>query len=254
MIWIFLSPHLDDAALSCGGMIAELVRQGNTVEVWTICAGDPPPGPLSPLAQSLHQRWETHENPVEVRREEDRQACALLGAGFRHFAIPDCIYRRHPITGEPLIRENDELFQPLPEVEWPLAEELQQQLSAHMPAGARVISPLTLGGHIDHHLVRRAAEGLNLPLLYYADYPYAMRTREDRARWLKQDWKTLDFPISRDSLLKWQAAVAAYQSQLSTFWRSAAEMESAIESYWQAVGGTQLWGEPAVGIHNKSAN
>src|SRR5574340_270234 len=254
MTWIFLSPHLDDAVLSCGGLIAELVRQGQIVEVWTICAGDPPPGPLSPLVQSLHQRWETPENPVEIRRREDHQACGLLDAGFRHFPIPDCIYRRNPVTGEPLIRENKELFQLLPEVEWPLAEDLRQHLKASLPADARVVSPLTLGGHIDHHLVRRAAEGLNRRLLWYADYPYAIRSSEDRTQWLQTSWVSFDFPIRSESLSKWKAAIAAYQSQISTFWRSTAEMEASIEEYWLSGGGSQLWGEPAADLHNKSAN
>lgn len=254
MTWIFLSPHLDDAVLSCGGLIAELVRQGQIVEVWTICAGDPPPGHLSPLAESLHQRWETPENPVEIRRSEDRRACFLLGAGFRHFSIPDCIYRRNPVTGEPLIRENEDLFQPLPEVERPLAEDLRQQLAVSLPADSQVVSPLTLGGHIDHHLVRCAAEGLNHRLLWYADYPYAIRSSQDRTQWLQSGWVSIDFPISRESLSKWKAAIAAYHSQISTFWRSTEEMEASIEAYWESGGGSQLWGESADALHNKSAN
>lgn len=254
MIWIFLSPHLDDAVLSCGGMIAELVRSGCVVEVWTICAGDPPSGPLSPLAQSLHDRWGTPVNPVETRREEDRRSCAILGAGARHFSIPDCIYRPNPATGEPLIRENDELFQPLPEAENPLAGDIQRQLTNHLPEGAQVVSPLTHGRHIDHYLVRRSAEGLNLPLLYYADFPYAIQSQIHRAQWFLPGWETIEFAVSRDSLTKWQTAIAEYNSQISTFWGSLVEMESAIETYWLSGGGNTLWGTPIGRIHNKSAN
>lgn len=235
-------------------MLAELTVSGNVVEVWTICAGDPPPGLLSPLVQSLHKRWGMPANPMETRREEDRRSCALLGAGVRHFSIPDCIYRRNPVTGGPLIRENSELFQPLPDVEQPLAKEIQQQLENQLPPQAKVVSPLGLGGHIDHHLVRRAAEGLNKPLLYYPEYPYAVRSQDDLTRLLNPDWKSLDFFISIASLRKWQTAVAAHESQISTFWRSTAEMKSAIESYWRSVGGSRLWGNPVEDIHNKTAN
>ncbi len=31
---------------------------------------------------------------------EDHNSCQRLGASYRHFSIPDCIYRRHPQTGE----------------------------------------------------------------------------------------------------------------------------------------------------------
>ena len=36
--WIYLSPHLDDAVYSCGGMLWEQVQRGVQAEVWTIFA------------------------------------------------------------------------------------------------------------------------------------------------------------------------------------------------------------------------
>ena len=74
---IFLSPHLDDAVLSCGGMIYQLAQAGQAVQVITIFAGDPPPGLLSPFAQSLHDRWQAGS---VARRSEDIEALTLLGA------------------------------------------------------------------------------------------------------------------------------------------------------------------------------
>ena len=47
MVRIYLSPHLDDAALSCKGSIKQQTQAGERVEVWTVCAGEPPDGPLS---------------------------------------------------------------------------------------------------------------------------------------------------------------------------------------------------------------
>ena len=47
MHWIYLSPHFDDAVLSCGGMIWEQVHSGETVEIWTLCAGQIPKGPAA---------------------------------------------------------------------------------------------------------------------------------------------------------------------------------------------------------------
>ena len=81
MTWIYLSPHLDDAAFSCGGLIWEQVKAGETVEVWTICAGEPPEGELPPFARSLHDRWGTGGQTVARRRAEDQAACEVLGAG-----------------------------------------------------------------------------------------------------------------------------------------------------------------------------
>ncbi|MBA4379671.1 MAG: PIG-L family deacetylase, partial [Anaerolinea sp.] len=57
MRWIYISPHLDDAVLSCGGLIWEQSHAGTQVEIWTVCTGDPPEGPLSPFAEVLHAEW-----------------------------------------------------------------------------------------------------------------------------------------------------------------------------------------------------
>ena len=41
MRWIYLSPHLDDAVFSAGGLIYEQTQAGTPVEIWTIMCGDP---------------------------------------------------------------------------------------------------------------------------------------------------------------------------------------------------------------------
>ncbi len=70
MRWIYISPHLDDAALSAGGFIYEQILDDNPVEIWTIVCGFPPPGELTPFAQALHQEWGTGsaEETVRTRR------------------------------------------------------------------------------------------------------------------------------------------------------------------------------------------
>ncbi|HAL15583.1 MAG TPA: hypothetical protein DCP32_02165 [Anaerolineaceae bacterium] len=241
MQWIFLSPHLDDAALSCGGLIAERTRKGDPVEIWTICAGDPPPGPLPAFAQSLHKRWGTRRAAAATRRLEDQQSCQRLGAVARHFAIPDCIYRRIPLTGNPLISTNEDLFQPFPDSQRSLVDSLRDQLANALPLKAQIVCPLALGNHIDHQLVRRVAEQLDRPLLYYADYPYTVQASNDLAQSIHPDWQTFTQAISPSGLRAWQAAVAAHSSQISTFWDSVSEMEVAIQSYYEAGGGCKLW-------------
>ena len=55
---LYLSPHLDDAALSCGGQIAQATRQGRRVLIVTVMAGDPPMEAGNDYIVSLHARWE----------------------------------------------------------------------------------------------------------------------------------------------------------------------------------------------------
>ena len=241
MKWIFLSPHLDDAALSCGGMIHQLAADGQIVEIWTVCAGDPPPGQLSPLAQILHERWQTAGNAPEIRRTEDAAACEVLGADPVYFDIAECIYRFRPDNGQPLIGSNDELFQPLPDIEKPLASQVTRMLAQHLDGESRLVSPLAVGGHIDHHQVRTAAEGLDLPLYYYPDYPYIASGSQNQSSLIQPGWQPVQFSISDADFVAWQTAVAAYRTQLSTFWISLDDMKSALKDYRNQGGGSQLW-------------
>ena len=94
---IYLSPHLDDAVLSCGGRIWQQARAGGRVLVVTVFASPPAPGaPLSPFARSLHARWGHPAGAVARRQEEDRAAVAILGAQAVHWPYADCIYRQAP--------------------------------------------------------------------------------------------------------------------------------------------------------------
>ena len=94
MRWIYLSPHLDDAVLSAGGLIYEQAQSGDPVEIWTLLCGYAPSEEVSPFAQALHQQWGfgSAEETVRLRRAEDRNAAAALGASAIHFDFLDCIY------------------------------------------------------------------------------------------------------------------------------------------------------------------
>ena len=74
-----LSPHLDDAVYSLGAAIAESVRRGAQISLVTVFAGDPKSSrPASPWDRPLGFR--TAAEAARVRRDEDRRACALVGA------------------------------------------------------------------------------------------------------------------------------------------------------------------------------
>jgi len=240
MIWIFLSPHLDDAIYSCGGLIWEQSQAGDQVEIWTVCAGDPPSGPLSPFAQSLHMRWETGEDAGEVRRAEDRHAASRLGAGIRHLDLPDCIYRRHPVSGEALYASETAIFGEVHPSEKPVIAWLGAIL-AEIPRNVEIVCPLTLGGHVDHRLVRAAAEQAGCVRRYYADYPYAEQGDAGVANQIPEGWHAQVLSISEPGIEAWVEAAAMYASQMSTFWADRAAMEAELRGYLQRFGGLWLW-------------
>ncbi len=235
MRWIYLSPHLDDVALSCGGLIWEQARLGEQIEIWTVCAGDPPGNfPLTPFAQELHARWRTGPEAIVQRRHEERAACRALHAMPRLLDVPDCIYRRLP-GGRPLIGGEEDLWNARPETD--LVNSLADRLAREAPADAALVSPLGLGHHVDHRLTRSAAERLKQPLYYYADYPYVQHGERQATEPQRQ---RVSVAVGPAGLAAWQAAVAEYRSQISTFWPGVEEMRAALRDYWSRGGGASL--------------
>jgi len=241
MHWFYFSPHLDDTALSCGGSIWEQTRSGDQVDIWTLCAGDAPAEPLSPFAQVLHSRWETGSQAAAIRRAEDAAACALLGAAYRHFSLPDCIYRRSPMDGSFLYASEEAIFSPLHPAEHKLVQDLSADLARLLPLEAELVCPLTLGDHVDHRLARAAIEMLGRPLWYYADYPYATYYSGQIPSRLPDGYEKVLFKVTEDGLQAWGEAVAAHRSQISTFWQSIPAMQAALCTYYEENGGIPLW-------------
>ena len=254
MHWIYLSPHLDDVALSCGGLLWEQTQAGEIVDVWSICAGEPPPGMVSPFAESLHERWETPSQAWEHRRDEDVRSCRRLGASARHFSIPDCIYRRAHDDQAFLYDSEESLWGPIHPAEAGLIERLADELAqalSESPQPLQMVSPWTFGGHVDHHLTRAAAEllvlrGQSSRLWYYAEYPYILEEKALAEELAQQGLVEVLFSVSGEGLIAWQDSIAEHASQISTFWPNLEAMRAAIRTYCEAMGGVRLW-KPANG-------
>jgi LmbE family N-acetylglucosaminyl deacetylase len=238
---IYLSPHFDDVSLSCGGLIWDQTQASDSVEVWTICAGDPPNERLSTFAKELHQRWGLEYDAVALRREEDIQSCHILGTKYRHFDIPDAIYRLHPKSKEYLYDSGETIMGDLASSEQSLIRRLATQISDHLPPNALLISPLSIGNHVDHQLTRKAAEMLEVSLVFYADYPYIKEHTSNFHTLLPQDYQPNIYAVSQDGLTAWQESIAAHTSQISTFWENVYQMQEAINKYHREVGGIVLW-------------
>jgi LmbE family N-acetylglucosaminyl deacetylase len=250
---LYLSPHLDDAAFSCGGQIYRFVESGQRVLVVTFMTG-PAEGELSPAAEELHQLWgfEDAEASLKARREEDVKACAALGAEPLHVGLVDALYRRSAATGEPLYASVKAIFKkPHPDDEAQV-ERLAKSLG-DLPEAKRICVPFGIGNHVDHVLVRRAAERVYGPtrLEYYEDCPYA----HSRRAWWKAfglryprgvdgtplRWEPRVWPFGHDAMEAKCRASRCFASQIEALFGTTQAMEYKIRSYAQRVGGERLW-------------
>jgi len=244
MKWIYLSPHFDDVAFSCGGLVWEQAQRGLPVCVWTICGGDPPAGQLSTFARSLHARWQTGDAFLQERREEDVTSCRVMGADYLHFSIPDCIYRRGGPDNLPLYASEEAIFGELHPQEAGLVEKLSREIEMQLARDSRLVCPLALGGHVDHRLTRAAVEKLGREVWYYADYPYACQDASGLEALATSGWRVTVFHLSEAGVEAWVGAVAAHASQISTFWPGRAAMQAEIRAYARRMGGIHLWRKP----------
>lgn len=234
---LFLSPHFDDAVLSCGATIHQLVRAGHAVEVRTIMAGIPVRLPVSSIVQELHARWQEGQNPVTARIQEDTRAVERLGAKCTRLSYwLDCIYRTSR-SGQVLYADQDSIFADIHPDD--LAAQLVPTIALPGNETPNVIyAPLGAGHHVDHQIVRNWAVTLKqytpwVALKFYEEYPYtkdplavdrAMTIFTQHFPWLPLELERV--AVDEQAVQAKLQAIACYTSQLSSFWPDHDTMES----------------------------
>ncbi len=246
---VYLSPHLDDAILSCGAQIQARTAAGKAVLVVTIGAGDEPAGELSKLARTLHRAWrldrpgrsgEAAEGVVARRRQEDLAACARVGADVLHWDLLECIYRRDRATGEPLYGGFDDLFGPIRPSDRPTILAVAERM-AGLPEHRELVVPLGVGGHVDHRIARAAAEQrFGSDLLYYEEYPYSRSRKAVRRVVRGVGWTSEIVPASQEAVAAKIEAVAAYRSQIKPLFGGRRRLVWKLRRHHRA-GGERLW-------------
>jgi LmbE family N-acetylglucosaminyl deacetylase len=233
---MYLSPHLDDAALSCGGRIAAQVAAGERVLVVTLCTAAPPAdSAFSPLAQQFHTEWSLPpEQVVAARLREEQAAMAQLGCDYVWAGLLDAIYR-YPQAYE----SNATLFN-TPAPNDPLFADLQRVVSLlreRLPDGV-FYAPLGVGSHVDHLITLSVAgDLLGNNVRFYEDLPYAIT-----AGALERQMQSLDTPLSPQTLVIGERAfqtkleaITAYASQLDILFGGAEAMVRAMTDYARSV-------------------
>lgn len=231
---VIISPHFDDGVFSCGGTARKLSAAGDHVTIMTIMGGIfDGELPDTPILADLHRRWQAGENPLRQRQLEDEAASRTIGVDFMHVPLQDCVYR---LAGDlALYPSEDSLFGEVHPADY--APRLLQGIQIpELETATTIFLPLGVGHHVDHQICRHwgMTQARDIPdksaLRFYAEFPYS-----DADRSTELAIAEFGLPLERyDSFLDETdmdakiAAIACYQSQISTFWDSLADMEAAV--------------------------
>lgn len=247
---LFLSPHLDDAILSCGGWMAEAAANGSRVVVYNLFC-KPYKGPLSPLAQEVHDTWGNYEYVTALRLEEDRRAMEIIGVEAVMGDVHDLIYRQDQ-AGDWLYTCMEDIQGERRSEDDALVAHYFNKVKTMVDREAAVISaPLGIGVHIDHLLVFEVGMKLHqagYEVEFYEDIPYAMNVQrlETRIRRLEKMAVSVKL-FSLVNLDKKIEALKFYKSQLPGLFGNDEKMVNEITQYAldvsgrEDMGGERIW-------------
>jgi len=194
--FLFLSPHLDDAVLSCGALMRSLSATCALTVVTPFTTAGPPPHTYAARSFLRHCAMPDAEALFAERRAEDRRVLDDLGTAHVHLGYTDALFRRRG-AGTPLARHVGRLLPELvhryPTYRFDIARgrvargdrTVIEALTAAVAEWIRrtrsrwVFCPLAVGRHVDHLIVRAAGERFADRVIYYADFPYAQTAAPD---------------------------------------------------------------------------
>ncbi len=244
---VYLSPHLDDAVLSCGGAIHRHVVAGDSILVITAFAGEYTGVDLSPFALEQHHYWGNWPRIMSLRRAEDRAALTLLGAEGRYLDVWDAVYRSDPDGGWMYVDLATLLGEPHPGD--PLALDGARGLADRFVSilslagitslGNQVVvyAPLGVGRHVDHQIVHASARQLlqvGYRVAFYEDYPYAERpgaVESTLAVAGAESWLLETISLDPANLAAKVLALGYYQTQMAVLFGGAEAMPNRVWTF-----------------------
>ena len=140
----FVSPHLDDAVLSVGGLIGREAADGNSVEVVTCFTAGPPLESVPPKRRVFAD--------YAARRDEDARALGILGASHRWLDLRERSWRDPPLFGPLQAFRTPDRIEDFIEL-----AAIRDVIAKLVDRGLVVYAPLGVGHHVDHVEVTLAA-------------------------------------------------------------------------------------------------
>jgi LmbE family N-acetylglucosaminyl deacetylase len=169
---VVVSPHMDDAILSCGGLLSRLLPVIDCLTV-TVCTADP---------AGVNSDHPPHGIALpSLRRNEEVRALRALGCPLMQLDLLDAIYRENTHTKSPLYPTMQSLWTMPVDADSVHRQELRNRLlPISKPVGDRptlFVTPMGIGHHVDHILCTQVVLSIVSStdhVLLYEDFPYVV--------------------------------------------------------------------------------
>lgn len=191
----FISPHLDDAILSCGELMTYLAEKTPLSVATIFTEADEPPYTLSARAFLKQCGVSDAQTLFSKRREEDQEVLKSIGATYQHFGLVDALWRKkansvlsrfvgalvpelvhlyptyrfHILSGK-VARADEKLKEKIIKMVTKMIGEHKQKI---------LFFPLGLGGHVDHVLIHLVGLCFSGNVIFYSDFPYCLTDTPD---------------------------------------------------------------------------
>ena len=193
---IVLSPHLDDAVLSCGALMNHARKEMSVTVVTFFTEGGAPPYTYNARRYLRQTRDRTANSLFIARRAEDQAVLEGAGISYVHVGLTEILFRRRT---RPLLNRLPWASRLIPELshlyptyrlhvirggispdDFSTIRRIIDTIDQLSPTSSTLfLAPLAVGSHKDHVLVRTAAELSRKRVAYYSDFPYNTRYSVD---------------------------------------------------------------------------
>lgn len=176
--FVFLSPHFDDAILSCGALISWLRKMKKTVYIITLFT-KVSSKPYSPQAVDFLNRCNVQnaDKLFELRKKENDNVGIKTGIHIINLKFEDAAWRKN---GNGFIYHNAEaqfsgkISSRDKNTQSTIEKEIKI-ITENLKSKYVLLAPLGIGGHADHVIARKIAKNFDNPV-YWEDFPYNLDT------------------------------------------------------------------------------
>lgn len=237
--FIFISPHLDDAIFSCGGLIDILYKKGKNISIVNIFTkASKKPYTIS-IKKFLHScGYSDADKLYKDRIKEDKAVAKLVNAKVLNLNFTDALWRRkdsnwpipefnyvYPIFRLSIARGLISRY------DTSLIKEIENKLLNLINENKKtvILCPSGIGNHTDHLITRNIVNKIFKNVIFWEDYPYSKTNTVDKHFLTNNNVEAKLFKFKatdKDRL------VNAYKSQLNAIFGNKFEHTGHTEKYF----------------------